>query len=87
MGGKGAYESMDQAVEVLKQKSFHSFYFFLTQLCFFFVSAFLLMWILYTPIVALTANGVLALTLFFFVTSGVELFDLLYITDEQAIGH
>ena len=45
------------------------------------------MWILYTPIVALTANGVLGLCLFFFITNGAELFDLLYISDDQAIDH
>ena len=72
---------MDMAVSTLKEKSIQSFYFFVAQLCFFFVSAFLLMWILYVPIVAITANAVLALTAFFFVTNGAELIDLLYITD------
>lgn len=51
----------------------------------FFLSAFLLMWIIYLPIVALTANAVLALTAFFFVTNGAELIDELYITDDNAI--
>ena len=73
--GEEAYKSMDIAVDVLKQKSYHSFYFFIAQLCFFFVSAFLLMWILYNPIVALTANGVLAVCLFFFISNGAELID------------
>ena len=36
---------------------------------------------------ALSANGVLGLTLFFFVTNGAELFDLLYISDDDAIDH
>lgn len=85
--GEDAYKSMDIAVDVIKRKSYHCFYFFITQLCFFFVSSFLLMWILYTPIVALTANGVLALCLFFFVTNGAELYDLLYISDEDAVDH
>ena len=80
--GEQAYKSMDIAVGVLKKKSYHSFYFFIAQLCFFFISSFLLMWILFNPIVALTSNAVLALTLFFFVTNGVELFDLLHITDD-----
>ena len=43
------------------------------------------MWIIYSPIVALTANAVLALTAFFFVTNGAELIDQLYITDDDAI--
>ena len=76
---------MDIAVEVMKQKSYHCFYFFIVQLCFFFISAFLLMWIEFSPIVAITANSVLGLCLFFFVTNGAELIDLLYISDEMAI--
>ena len=80
--GEQAYKSMDIAVDTLKRKSYHCFYFFIAQICFFFVSAFLLMWILYNPIVALTANGVLAICLFFFVSNGAELIDLLYITDD-----
>ena len=51
------------------------------------MSAFLLTWILFSPIVALSANAVLGLTLFFFVTNGVEIFDLLYISDDQTIDH
>jgi len=45
------------------------------------------MWILYNPVVALTANGVLLVCLFFFLSNGAELFDLLYIRDDQAIDH
>ena len=78
---------MDIAVEAIKGKSFHCFYFFLTQISFFFASCFMLMWILYNPIVALTANGILAITLFIFLTNGAELFDLLYISDDEAIDH
>lgn len=85
--GEQAFKSMDTAVETLKQKSFQSFYLFIAQLCCFFLSAFLLMWVLYTPIVALTANIVLGICLFFFVTNGAELIDLLYINDEDAINH
>ena len=85
--GEEAYKAMDIAVEVMKQKSYHCFYFFITQLCFFFISAFLLMWIEFSPIVAITANIVLGLCLFFFVTNGAELVDLLYISDEDAIDH
>ena len=85
--GEEAYKSMDIAVDTLKQKSYHCFYFFITQLCFFFVSAFLLMWILYNPIVAVSANGVLGVCLFFFITNGAELIDSLYISDDQAINH
>ena len=85
--GEEAYRSMDAAIAEIKRKAYHCFYFFITQLCFFFVSAFLLMWILFSPVVAFSANAVLGLTLFFFVTNGVEIFDLLYISDEQAIDH
>ena len=45
------------------------------------------MWIEFSPIVAITANIVLGLCLFFFVTNGAELVDLLYISDEDAIDH
>ena len=45
------------------------------------------MWILFNPVVALTGNGVLGLCLLFFVSNGLELVDLLYITDDQAIDH
>ena len=85
--GELAYESMDIAVDAIKKKSYHCFYFFITQVCFFFASSFLLMWILYNPIVALTANGVLAITLFIFLTNGAELYELLWISDEDAIDH
>lgn len=78
---------MDIAVEAIKEKSYHCFYFFLTQICFFFASCFLLMWVLFNPIVALTGNGVLSVTLFLFVSNGAELFDLLYISDENAVDH
>lgn len=85
--GEEAYKSMDIAVDVLKRKSYHCMYYYLAQLSFFFISSFLLMWILYTPIVALTANGVLGVCLFFFVTNGAELAELLYISDEQAVDN
>ena len=85
--GEQAYKSLDIAVATIKTKSYHCFYFFITQMAFFWLSSFLLMWILFTPIVALTANGVLGICLFFFITNGVELFDLLYISDDNAIDH
>ena len=85
--GEQAYKSMDIAVATIKQKSYHCFYFFIIQLGFFWISSFLLMWILYNAVVALTANCVFGLCLFFFVTNGAELVDLLYISDDQAIDH
>ena len=85
--GEEAYKSMDITVYELKKKSFHCFYFFISQICFFFLSAFLLMWILFNFIVALTGNLVLGLCVFFFVTNGAELYDLLWISDDQAIDH
>ena len=85
--GEEAYKSLDVAVAIVKQKSYHCFYFFLTQLGFFWISCFLLMWVLFDTVVALTANSVLGICLFFFISNGVELFDLLYITDDQAIDH
>ena len=85
--GEQAYKSMDIAVATIKQKSIHCFIFFMIQLSFFWLSSFLLMWIMYNPVVAITANGVFGLCLFFFVTNGAELYDLLFISDDQAIDH
>ena len=45
------------------------------------------MWILYDPIVALSINIVLGIFLFFFVTNGLEIFNLLYVSDDQAISN
>ena len=80
--GEEAYKSMDVAVGTLKTKSYHCFYFFLTQLVFFWISAFMLMWGLYNPVVALSGNIILGICLFFFFSNGVELYDLLYIGDD-----
>ena len=51
------------------------------------MSLFLLMWILYDPVVALSINIVLGIFLYFFVTNGLEIFGLLYVSDDQAISN
>ena len=73
--GNQALTSMDIAVDMLKRKAYHTFYFFMAQLIFFFLSAFMVLWGAYPFVVALTGNIVLGLSLIFFITNGVELFN------------
>jgi len=42
------------------------------------------MWILYEAIVALVVNVVLALFLYFFVRNGLEIYESLHVTEEEA---
>ena len=50
----------------------------------FHISSFLLMWILYSVIVAICANIVLGLFLFFFLRNGWELYNDLYVGEDDA---
>jgi len=74
MGGVGALSSMEMAIDTLRAKSHQCFYCFVIQLFCFHLSSFLLMWILYNKVVALTVNIVLLTFLFFFVRNGYEIF-------------
>jgi len=78
---------MDIAINTLKDKSHQCFVFFILQLLFFHASSFLLMWILYSKIVAVIINIILAIFLFAFVKNGVELIGLLYVSDEDATSN
>jgi hypothetical protein len=51
------------------------------------MSSFLLMWILYDGVVALVINIILGLFLYFFVRNGYDLYDMLYVTDEEATSN
>ena len=85
--GDQALTSMDVAVNMLKKKAYQSFYFFAAQLIFFFLSAFMVLWGAYAKPVALAGNLVLGLCLFFFITNGIELFNQLYISDDEAVSN
>ena len=74
---------MDTAIRTLKQKSYESFAFFIIQLVMFHLSSFLLMWLLYSKIVAIVTNVVLAIFLYFFVSNGTQLISELYIPEEN----
>lgn len=80
-----AIRAMDTAIKTLKQKSYESFAFFIVQLILFHLSSFLLMWLLYSWIVALATNVVLGFYLFFFVYNGLQLISELYIAEEDTI--
>ena len=66
--------SMHKAVETMKYESTNTFYFFIGQLFFFHISSFLLMWVLYTRLVALVVNVVLLIFLLIFIVNGVDIF-------------
>ena len=53
----------------------------------FHLSSFMLMWVLYDAPVAIAINIILAIFLYFFISNGMELLDLLYITDDQATSN
>ena len=54
------------------------------QLVLFHLSSFLLMWLLYQSAVAIVVNGILGLFLIFFFLNGSDLFEKLYISDEES---
>ena len=47
----------------------------------------MLMWVLYDVPVAIAINIVLAIFLYFFISNGMELLDLLYISEDQATSN
>jgi hypothetical protein len=80
-----ALQAMDTAILHLKEKSHQCFFYFVVQLVLFHLSSFLLMWLLYQNVVAIVVNVVLGFFLFFFFLNGFDLFEKLYISDEQSI--
>lgn len=83
-GGEGA-ASMHKAVENMKKESNQCFIFFILQLLFFHVSSFLLMWLYYPFKVALIINIILLLFLIVFVKNGYEIYDKLYVKEDDAV--
>ena len=78
---------MDIAVSMLKRKAYHTFYFFLAQMVFFFASAFMVLWGAYPIIVALSGSIVLGICLFFFIHNGFELVGQLYVAEDEAVSN
>ena len=83
-GGDGA-ASMHKAVENMKNESTNCFFFFILQLLFFHLSSFLLMWLYYPVKVAIIINIVLGVFLVVFVYNGYEIYNKLYVKDDDAV--
>ena len=83
-GGEGA-TSMHKAVENMKKESTQCFIFFILQLLFFHMSSFLLMWLYYPFKVALVINIILGTFLMIFIKNGWEIFDKLYVKEDEAV--
>mmetsp|Transcript_15 Transcript_15/g.28 ORF Transcript_15/g.28 Transcript_15/m.28 type:complete len:81 (-) Transcript_15:947-1189(-) len=77
---------MHKAVETMKEESINCFYYFILQLLFFHVSSFLLMWILYTPRVAIVVNVVLLIFLILFIINGADIFQSLHVSESDAVS-
>ena len=83
--GKDGPESVHKAVDNMKNESKICFKFFIAQLLCFHCSSFLLMWLFYTTMTAIVTNIVLMIFLVAFVKTGYEIFEELYIEDEEAV--
>ena len=77
--------SMHKAVDNMKAESRQCFIFFILQLFFFHISSFLLMWVLYSKLVAGIINGILLIFLIIFVKNGRDIYDKLHVVDEDAV--
>ena len=84
--GKEGPESMHKAVESMKDESTNCFYFFISQLFFFHISSFLLMWVLYTSYVALVVNMVLLVFLIIFIINGIDIFNKLHLSEDEIVS-
>jgi hypothetical protein len=79
--GKDGAESMNIAVDCLKDESKGCFKFFVFMLLSFHISSFLLMWIKYKFFVALSVNIVLFIFLTIFIKNGAEIAEKLHVED------
>ena len=77
---------MHKAVENMKKESTNCFVFFILQLLFFHMSSFLLMWLYYPVKVAIVINIILGAFLVVFIKNGWEIFDKLYVKDDDAVS-
>jgi hypothetical protein len=83
-GGEGPL-SMHKAVDNMKSESRQCFTFFILQLLFFHISSFLLMWVLYSKMVAGIINGILLIFLIIFIRNGRDIYEKLHVVDEDAV--
>jgi len=79
-------DSIDVAIDHLKEKSYLCFKYFMLELLFFHISAFLLMWIYYRFLVALVINIILGLFLMLFIRNGYDIVKELYVDESQAVS-
>ena len=87
MGSSGALTSMDTAIDTVKGRSMQCFWFFIVQLISFSFSSFLLVWLCYDFLVALVVSFVLLGFFAVFMQNGFELYESLYIKDEDATSN
>mmetsp|Transcript_16330 Transcript_16330/g.27618 ORF Transcript_16330/g.27618 Transcript_16330/m.27618 type:complete len:216 (+) Transcript_16330:80-727(+) len=79
-------KGVEETIEVMKTKSFQCFWFFVSELMFFHIASFMLMWILYSPIVALVVNIVLLVFLLQFFSECMDIIERLYVKEDQAVS-
>ena len=78
-------KGIEETIEHMKEKSYMCFWFFITELLFFHISSFMLMWIMYSPFVALVINVILFLFLLQFITEGQDIIEQLFVREDQAV--
>ena len=75
-------KGIEDTIETLKQKSYQSFFFFISELFFFHVSSFTLMWIRYSPLVSFIVNIILFIFLLQFISEGQDIMQRLFVKDD-----
>lgn len=70
-----AFQAIDTAISILKEKSTQSFGFFIVQLLMFHIASLLLMWILYNWFVAFCVNFVMGAFLILFIHNFMSLYN------------
>jgi hypothetical protein len=82
--GPNGADSMHKAVANMESESTICFKYFILQLLFFHLSSFLLMWMLYPVKVAIFINVILGVFLLVFIKNGIEIFNKLHVTHDDA---
>ena len=78
---------MDKAIDMVKYRSMQCFWFFIIQLISFHFSSFLLLFVCYDFLEAVVVGIVLIAFFVLFMQNGLELYNLLYIRDEDATSN
>ena len=81
----GSMKGIEETIEHMKDKSFFCFWCFVAELMFFHISSFMLMWILYSPFVALVVNMVLFAFLLQFISEGQDIMERLFVKEDHAV--